>query len=84
MIRAAMEAANLTLFPNLSLFIFVSWFLLTILWLYRKNSHGFYQELSQIPFEEPSQIINPQIKMQPNGQTAKQNGQTKWQSKGRS
>ncbi len=52
MIRHAMEHANLTVFPNITLGLFLIWFVLTLFWIYRKQSKELYATLSQMPLED--------------------------------
>lgn len=52
MIRLVMERAGLTLWPMLSLLIFMTSSLAMVIWLYRPGSKAFYRDLAQLALDE--------------------------------
>jgi cbb3-type cytochrome oxidase subunit 3 len=52
MIRLVMERAGLTLWPMLSLLIFLASSLAIVIWLYRPGSKTFYQNLARMALDE--------------------------------
>ncbi len=52
MIRNVMEHANLVSFQIAALTIFIGWFGLVFLWIYRKHSKDLYLEMSQLPLND--------------------------------
>ncbi len=47
MIRKAMESADLTFWPNLSLAIFFIFFMSIVIWTYRKGGKKYYEDISK-------------------------------------
>jgi len=43
---------DLTIFPKIGLVIFVSFFVLALIWVFRRRSRKVYEEESMIPFDE--------------------------------
>lgn len=52
MIEWVVSHADLTIFPRISLVIFVAFFVLMVVWVYRRGAKNFYGDLSNKPFEE--------------------------------
>ena len=46
------EAMDLTIFPKIGLVIFVSFFVLALVWVFRRHSRKIYEAESMIPFDE--------------------------------
>lgn len=53
MMRAVMESAGLALWPVASLILFSLFVLGLGLWLYRRGSRPFYEEMSRLALEAP-------------------------------
>jgi cbb3-type cytochrome oxidase subunit 3 len=47
-----MSHLDLTIFPKIGLVIFVSVFLLSLVWIYRKGSDKTYERTANLPFDE--------------------------------
>ena len=43
---------DLTVFPKIGLIIFVSFFVLSVFWVYRRRGIKTYEKTSNIPFDE--------------------------------
>ena len=43
---------DLTVFPKIGLIIFVAFFVLSVLWVYRRRANETYEKTSNIPFDE--------------------------------
>ena len=52
MIRQVMEGASLTLWPVLSLVLFMASSAVMLAWMYRPGSRGFYDRLSRMVLRE--------------------------------
>jgi len=43
---------DLTIFPRISLILFVSFFVLAVIWVFRRGSKTEYNKASNLPFED--------------------------------
>jgi cbb3-type cytochrome oxidase subunit 3 len=46
------EVMDLTIYPKIGLIIFVAFFVLSVLWVYRRSGKKTYDKVSNIPFDE--------------------------------
>ena len=58
MIRAVLENSNNIMYPLLAFFLFGSWFLFIIMWVFRRNSTRLYKELSRLAVDVPPEKAN--------------------------
>ena len=47
-----MSHIDLMIFPKIGLAIFVSFFLLSLVWIFRRGSSKIYEHTSNLPFDE--------------------------------